>query len=67
MLLSRMLINFVTITGSKEQSPEMRALQQKMLENLKKRKLDLEDRLYDKVQELKEVCRQEYVSTGCLD
>lgn len=47
-------------------SDEVKALEQKMITDLKKRKSDLEDQLYDKVQELKGVCQEELVSERFL-
>nr|XP_002126530.1 uncharacterized protein LOC100175529 isoform X1 [Ciona intestinalis] len=52
--------------GSKDEAPEMRAAKCQMLVALKKHKTDLEDRLYDKVQELKQVCLKEADLTGRL-
>ena len=40
----------------------MRAAKREMSDALKERRTELEDRLYDKVQELKRLCLQEAVS-----
>ena len=49
------------LTGN-EDSKEMLALKQSMAEALKLRQTELEDKLYDKVQELKKLCMEESVS-----
>lgn len=49
------------LTGN-EDSKEMLALKQSMAEALKLRQTELEDKLYDKVQELKKLCLEESVS-----
>lgn len=48
--------------GSKGETPEVRAAKRDMTDALKARQTELEDRLYDKVQELKRCCLQEAVS-----
>jgi len=47
--------------GSQDETPEVRAAKQEMSDALKTRRTELEDRLYDKVQELKKLCMQEAV------
>nr|XP_039250376.1 uncharacterized protein LOC120328053 isoform X3 [Styela clava] len=49
-----------------QQSPEILELEKKMVSDLKQRKLDLEDRLFEKVQELKSVCLEEFHITEKL-
>lgn len=48
-------------SGSKDETPEVRAAKQEMSVALKTRRTELEDRLYDKVQELKKLCLGEAV------
>ena len=59
---SSLKLSSTLLSGSKEETPQVRAAKREMSDALKERRTELEDRLYDKVQELKRLCLQEAVS-----
>lgn len=67
--MSRRTIKDVQVTerkGCVDESPQLRACERDVLNAMKLRRTELEDRLYDRVQELKKISLQEAEFTGKL-
>jgi len=54
------------VEGKKGKTPEIQAAEVEIMTALKTRRRDLEDRLYEKVQDLKKLCLEESAFTGKL-
>ncbi|CAK8690228.1 unnamed protein product [Clavelina lepadiformis] len=68
-VMTRKQIKDVDVTvkkGSKDETPEVQAAKRDLSKALVDRRTELEDRLYDKVQDLKRLCLEESEFTGKL-